>query len=193
MNHAIAGTTSGGGGYGGPDRNGSGSPNARTVVGGVTRFEGEVLGRGYPWLGGEPYGPLPRVNAFAPDAASFAYVSIGTNDAFAMPVWQTLDNIEWMVRTWIGAGQAADHIVLTTLAPGNHYDRELVPAVNAGIRALAARTGAGLIDLAAFTSPDDGRTWRHAGLHVGDELHYSEAVRDWLAAEMVAHMQPRVR
>ena len=48
VNHGISGTTSAGGGQGGADRNTNGAPNARTVVGGVTRFEGEVLGAAYP-------------------------------------------------------------------------------------------------------------------------------------------------
>ncbi|HET7231097.1 MAG TPA: hypothetical protein VFJ16_13885 [Longimicrobium sp.] len=43
-NHGIAATHTGGGGHGGANRNGNGAPNARTLVGGISRFEGEVLG-----------------------------------------------------------------------------------------------------------------------------------------------------
>jgi hypothetical protein len=80
--------------------------------------------------------------------------------------------------------------MLTTLAP--RLDRDLgdaIPTINAGVRALAAQRGTGLIDLAAITSPDDGRSWRSDALHVGDRLHYSEAVRDSLAARTVAYVR----
>jgi hypothetical protein len=69
---------------------------------------------------------------------------------------------------------------------------DAVVTVNAGVRALAARTGAGLIDLAAYTSADDGRTWRAPGMHVGDALHYSTAVRAWIAGELVGYMAGRL-
>ena len=199
VNHAIAGTTSGGGAHGGADRNRNGAPNAGTVVGGVTRFEGEVLGRAYPWSGGEPTGAaypggaIRRVQAYAPVPGDFVYVSIGTND-FAdagMSGAQTLANLGWMVARWTGAGHAADHFVLTTLAP--RQDRPaldtLLPNLNAGIRGLAARTGVGLIDLAAHTSPDDGRTWRDSTMHIGDRLHYTTPVRAWIADQLVAYMR----
>lgn len=77
VNHGIAGSTSGGGGFGGPDRHPWSSPNPRLAVNGVTRFEAEVLGRGYPWSGGEsgphyPDGPIMRTRAFPPGADDFA-------------------------------------------------------------------------------------------------------------------------
>jgi hypothetical protein len=48
----------------------NGAPQARTLVSGITRFEGEVLGAAWPWSGGEPVntvfpdGALRRVQAF---------------------------------------------------------------------------------------------------------------------------------
>jgi lysophospholipase L1-like esterase len=172
VNHAISGTTTGGGGHGGRDRNDAGAPNARTVVGGVTRFEAEVLGLGFPWAGGEPPGAafpaggVRRVNAYTPGPDDFAYVSMGTNDLAndGMPVEATLRNLAWMAERWTAAGHRADHLVVTTLAP-HQRTRALGPsivAINAGVRALAARTGVGLVDLAAYTSADDGLTWRAA-------------------------------
>lgn len=201
VNHGISGTTTGGGGHGGKDRNPAGSPNARTAVNGVTRFEGEVLGAAYPWSGGEPAGlafpagAIRRVNAFVPGPNDFAYISLGTNDLAndGVPPATTLENLAWMVDRWTAAGHASDHLILTTLAP--RLDRDLgdaIPAINAGIRALAARRGTGLVDLAAITSPDDGRSWRSAALHVGDRLHYSEAVRDSLAARTVGYLRAHV-
>ena len=197
-NHGISGTTTGGGGHGGRDRNPAGSPNARAIVNGVTRYEGEVLGAAYPWSGGEPTsrafpaGAIRRVSAFVPGPNDFAYVSLGTNDLAdgGMPPATTLENLSWMVDRWIEAGHAPDHLMLTTLAP--RLDRDLgdaIPAINAGIRALAARRGTGLVDLAAVTSPDDGRSWRSASLHVGDRLHYAEVVRDSLAARTVTYVR----
>ncbi len=201
VNHGIAGTTSGGGAHGGADRNRNGAPNAGTVVAGVTRFEGEVLGRAYPWSGGEPAsaayptGAIRRVQAYGPGPNDFVYVSIGTND-FAdagMSNAQTLGNLTWMIDSWTRAGRAPDHFVLTTLAP--RQDRpelyERLPALNAGIRSLARRANVGLIDLSAFTSPDDGRTWRDAAMHVGDRLHYTTPVRAWIADQLVAYMRAR--
>jgi lysophospholipase L1-like esterase len=201
VNHGISGTTTGGGGHGGKDRNPGGSPNARTPVNGVTRYEGEVLGAAYPWSGGEPVslafptGAIRGVNALVRGPNDFAYVSLGTNDLAndGVPPVTTLENLTWMVDRWIAAGHAPDHLILTTLAP--RLDRDLgdaIPTINAGIRALAARRGTGLVDLAAVTSPDDGRSWRSAALHVGDRLHYSEAVRDSLAARIGTYRRAHV-
>ncbi len=133
VNHAIASSTSGGGGFGGPNRTSQGAPNARLKVGGFTRFEGEVLGKGYPWSGGEPTnasfptGPVKRVNAFAPGPNDFVYISLGTNDdagpTRTLSAAQTAANLRWMVQQWTGAGRAADHVLLTTLAPRDRRQR----------------------------------------------------------------------
>jgi lysophospholipase L1-like esterase len=201
VNHGISGTTTGGGGHGGRDRNPAGAPNMRAVVDGVTRFDGEVLGAHYPWSGGEPTnaafpnGAILRANAFVPGAHDFAYVSIGTNDLpnDSIPPARTIENLTWMVQRWISTGHAPDRLVITTLAPDFRSEAaNEIPTLNKAIRALAARTGVGLIDLASYTSDDDGRTWKSAAMHIGDRLHYSEAVREWIAAQMVEYVQARV-
>jgi lysophospholipase L1-like esterase len=199
MNHAISGTTTGGGGYGGPNRRSTGAPQARTLVGGVTRFQGEVLGTKWPWSGGEPVngryvdGALRRVQAFTPTTDDFVYVSMGTNDAAAgIRTQQTLANLGWMIDKWVAAGNRANHFLLTTLAPCTSACGEAFPTLNNGIRALATSKGVILIDLASYTSADNGRTWRSSSLHVGDGVHYSESVRDWLAERVVAAMRARV-
>jgi lysophospholipase L1-like esterase len=199
VNHAISGTTTGGGSFGGPNRRWTGAPNARTSVGGVTRFQGEVLGAKWPWSGGEPVnekyvdGALRRVQAFVPGANDFAYVSMGTNDASArLTTQQTLANLGWMIDQWRAAGRRADHFLLTTLAPRAGTWGKTIPALNNGIRALASSKGVVLIDLANYTSADNGTTWRASNLHVGDGVHYSESVREWLAARVVAEMRTRV-
>jgi PKD repeat protein len=193
VNHGISATTTGGGGFGGASRTSTGAPNARTAVNGVTRFEAEVLGGGAPWNGGEPVnsyfpgGPLTRVNAYVPSSRSFAYVSMGTNDVLqSIAASQTVANLQWMIERWVAAGQEPRRFILTTLAPVNSSSlASRVPVLNGEIRALAARTGAHVIDLAAHVSADDGRTWRDASLHVGDALHYNESVREWLAQQVV--------
>ncbi|MDQ3224089.1 MAG: SGNH/GDSL hydrolase family protein, partial [Gemmatimonadota bacterium] len=121
VNHAISGTTTGGGGYGGPNRRGTGAPQARTLVGGATRFQGEVLGVNWPWSGGEPIndkyvdGALRRAQAFTPGTNDFVYVSMGTNDAAnGLSTQQTLANLGWMIDRWRAAGRRADHFLLTT-------------------------------------------------------------------------------
>lgn len=200
VNHGIGGTTTGGGGFGGPDRHSSGSPHARTEVQGITRFEAEVLGRGaWSWHGGEPTnqfypdGPITRTNAFVPGPNDFAYVSIGTNDpASGIGAAQTLQNLQWMVDEWIAAGLPEAHFLLTTLPPTVPPSGADFPVINEAIRRLGVEKGVHVIDLAAHTSSDDGLTWKSEDLHVGDHLHYSESVRDWLAAQVVAHMHARV-
>jgi len=198
VNHGISGTTTGGGGFGGPDRDGTGAPEARTLVSGITRFEGEVLGAAWPWSGGEPLnmaypdGALRRVQAFVPEGKDFVYVSMGTNDPLnGISHQQTLANLRWMIDTWQAAGRRSDHFLLTTLAPRTDFAGNF-PALNDGIRALAAAEGVVLIDLASHTSDDNGLTWRSSDLHVGDGVHYSESVRDWLADRIVAEVSARV-
>jgi hypothetical protein len=200
VNHGVGGTTTGGGGFGGPDRHPSGSPHSRTAVNGITRFQAEVLGHGQPqWDGGEPVnqfypeGSLPRSNAFVPGPHDFAYVSMGTNDpSTGIAPAQTLANLRWMVETWIGSGLDSDHFLLTTLPPTVGQFGAEFPSINQAIRQLGVETGVHIIDLAAYTSADDGLTWLDDSLHIGDELHYSEAVRDWIAQQVVAHMRSRV-
>ncbi len=193
VNHGIGGTTTGGGGFGGPDRSGSGAPNARTLVNGVSRFEGEVLGAAYPWSGGEAVssyfpGPILRVNAYAPGANDFAYVSMGTNDDAGtrkLTAAQTAANLRWMAERWIAAGGAADHFILTTLAPRDDANSTTsISDRNTRIRALAADLGLHLIDLAEFVSDDNGATWRSPSLNIGDGIHYTEAVRSWLGGQV---------
>jgi hypothetical protein len=195
INHSIGATTTGGGGHGGSDRTGGGAPNARTRVDGVTRFEGEVLGLGAPWNGGEPVnqfyptGPITRSNAFTPGPNDFAFVSLGTNDpSSGLSVTQTLDNLGWMVEQWLAAGLAANQLMIGTLPPLDRPGGELIPSINDGIRALQS-LGIHLIDLAEHTSADNGASWRDEALHVGDGVHYSESVREWLADQVVEHMR----
>jgi lysophospholipase L1-like esterase len=196
VNHGIGGTNSGGGAGGGADRHAATTaPHARAVVNGVTRFEAEVLGAGYPWNGGEsntteyPDGGIVRANAFVPGVHDFAYVSIGMNDQSAgLTPEQTVANLTWMIDRWLDHGRPAGHFMLTTFAPRAGAEGASFPAINAAIRALAATRGVKLIDLAAFTSNDDGATWKSDDLHVGDSLHYTTVVRQWLAGQVVAHM-----
>jgi lysophospholipase L1-like esterase len=197
INHGITATTTGGGGQGGSNYTPNGSPNARTLVNSVSRFRAEVLGVNAPtWNGKEPKntyyptGPVTRANAFVPDDRSFVYVSMGTNDM--KKGWltsTTRENLRWMIAQWTGAGRPAGHFIITTLAPINSttYASKL-PVLNDKIRALADSAGVKLIDLAAYTSNDNGRTWKSSTLHVGDKLHYAEPVRDWIAQQVVAHI-----
>ena len=202
VNHGIGGTTTGGGGFGGPDRSSSGAPNARTSVNGISRFVGEMLAVGYPWSGGEaknkyfPSGRILRVNAYVPGGDDFAYVSMGTNDDAGptrkMTAAQTEANLRWMVQQWIGAGRAADHFIITTLAPRDDANSPTsISDRNTRIRALAADLGVHLIDLAGYTSDDNGATWKSASLNIGDGIHYTEAVRAWLGDQIVSWMSTK--
>lgn len=201
VNHGIGGTTSGGGAGGGSDRHATGAPNARTLVNGVTRFEAEVLGRGKPWAGGEPVGAeypagaIVRENAFVPGANDFVYISIGTNDRDSgLPTELTISNLRWMVETWLAAGKRAEQLIMTTLAPRPGPSGADFPRINRQIREFGASYGIHVIDLAAYTSGDDGLTWRDAAMHVeNDPVHYSEAVRDWIAVQVVDYLARMAR
>ena len=202
VNHAIGGTTTGGGGFGGPDRSSSGAPNARTSVNGISRFLGEMLAVGYPWSGGEaknkyfPSGRILRVNAYVPGGDDFAYVSMGTNDdagsTRTMTALQTEANLRWMVQQWTGAGRAADHFIITTLAPRNDANSPTsISDRNTLIRALAVELGVHLIDLAGYTSNDNGKTWKSPSLNISDGIHYTETVRAWLGDQIVSWMSTK--
>lgn len=183
VNHGASGTGTGDG------RHPSGSPNARLVWAGVTRFEAEVLGRGgSAWDGGES---KPRVQAFVPTAQDFAYVSMGTNDrtSYGLTATETLANLAWMADRWTAAGLPASHLLVTTLPPRTSGDGSQIVAINAGVRTLAASRGLTLIDLSRQLSDDNGVTWRSPTLHIGDGVHYTEAVRGWLAGQVLARMQ----
>jgi hypothetical protein len=187
VNHGISGTGTGAG------RTSSGAPNARESVGGVSRFAGEVLGAGYPWSGGEtsqyfPNGPVKRVAAFVPGPNDFVYVSLGSNDSNAgLSAEQSAANINWMIDQWVAAGHQPDHFILTTLAPRPSTGAAIV-LINTQIRQIVASRGVYMVDLAQRTSDDNGYTWRTPDDNVGDLLHYSEAVRDWIATQVVAYM-----
>ncbi|MEO5904914.1 MAG: GDSL-type esterase/lipase family protein, partial [Gemmatimonadaceae bacterium] len=191
VNHGIAGTSTGGG------RTFVNAPNALTQVGGVSRFQGEVLGVAYPWNGGEgtnnfyPNGSILRVQAFVPRAVDFAYISMGTNDiGDGTPVSTIKANLETMIDLWIQAGNPPDHLFITTLPPRitGTTDNPRILELNAMIRAFATK-GVRVIDLAALTFSADGTTWMSPTLHVtGDELHYAESVRDMLADAIVSIM-----
>ncbi|MEO7367802.1 MAG: Ig-like domain-containing protein [Gemmatimonadaceae bacterium] len=191
VNHGIAGTSTGGG------RTLVTSPNALTQVGGVTRFQGEVLGAAYPWNGGEgtndfyPNGSVLRVQAFVPRAVDFAYISMGTNDiGEGTPVSTIKTNLETMIDLWIQAGKPPNHLLITTLPPRRTgtTDNPRIIALNTMIRAFSSK-GVRVIDLAVITFSQDGTTWMSPTLHVtGDELHYAESVRDMLADSIVSIM-----
>jgi len=152
-----------------------------------------VLGAGYPWDGAESgpgydSGPIKRIAAFVPGANDFVYVSMGTNDTnVGIGADQTATNLNWMIDQWVATGHAADHFIITTLAPKPNQNVAIV-LVNQQVRQIVASRGVYLIDLAQRTSDDNGLTWRSAADNVGDQLHYSEAVRDWIATQVVAYL-----
>jgi lysophospholipase L1-like esterase len=164
------------------------APGARYISKGITRFEAEVLGRGRPTWDGDT--GIPRIEAFVPTSADYAYVSIGTNDSaiYFMSPDSTLADLSWMADQWVSAGNAPSHLIITTLPPFWGHN---IPLINAGIRALARAKGLSLLDLSAHLSTDDGQTWAAPELTVGDYLHYSTPVRQWIASEIAAIIQAR--
>jgi adhesin/invasin len=197
VNHGIAGTTTGAG------QTGAGAPNAQDIVNGVTRFQGEALGWAYPWSGGEPTsdvypnGPVLRVQAFQPRNSDFLYISMGTNDVGAgVPTATILSNLATMVDQWIALGGPASHVMITTLPPRPAGTSSAIPALNDSIRSRFGAKGARVISIDSFVSNDKGLTWNSSctfststtACNVGDSLHYSEVVRDWIADNAVSIM-----
>jgi uncharacterized protein YjdB/lysophospholipase L1-like esterase len=188
VNHGISATSTG------PGRTGRGAPDAREQVGGVTRFEGEVLGAAYPWSGGEPTngafpsGPVARVLAYSPGSNDFVYVSMGTNDpGAAITAAGTSANLEWMIDQWVNSGHPVSHFILTTLPPLDASPSD-IPPMNTAIRALASRRSVRLVDISSRTSDDNAASWRDRAADTIDGTHYSEAVRDWIADQVVSYM-----
>jgi uncharacterized protein YjdB len=189
VNHGISGTSASAG------RTIVLAPNAQEVVNGITRFQGEVLGLGYPWSGGEsqnqfyPNGAILRVNAFRPRSTDFGYISIGTNDVFiqGLSAATIKQNLEIMIDQWIGAGLSPSHLFITTLPPLGSGGSVSIQTLNGFIRQFQNQKGVTVIDIAAFTS-SDGLHWTNNTLHVGDFIHYSEPVRAWIADQVVSKM-----
>lgn len=186
INHSLSGTGTGFGRMLG-DHN----PSARFAWNGVTRFEAEVLGLGgTTWTGGTP---RARVQAIRPTPLDYVYVSLGTNDwleRYGDNAEATIVNLTWMADRWRAAGLPASHFILTTLPPrlaGGAMipDGTQIPAINYGIRQLARAKGLTLLDLSAYTSSDDGYTWRAPALTI-DGVHYTEPVRAWIASQIAA-------
>jgi hypothetical protein len=177
VNHGISSTQTGTGTV-------SGRPYALHSIEGVTRFEAEILGRGYPWTATG----IARTNAFAPITSDFGYYSLGVNDIWARVRPETIrDNIGTAIDLWLDAGLPAAHLMVTTIGPrvGNQY-ADRIPLANALIRELVAAKGVSLVDIAALVSDDDGLTWKDPDMQTGDGLHYSEIVNDLIAAEIQA-------
>jgi hypothetical protein len=179
VNHGISNTRTGTGTV-------SGRPHALHSINGVTRFEAEVLGAGYPWTATS----IPRVNAFTPTAVDFGYYALGVNDIAGGVTPQAIrDNIGIAIDMWSAAGLPAERLMVATIGPrvGNTYQHQ-IPVTNQLIRALVAAKGASLVDIAQLVSDDDGLTWKSPGLQTGDGLHFSEATLDLIAAEVSAIM-----
>jgi adhesin/invasin len=190
VNHGITGT------YSGSGRQITGAPHALEEVGGVSRFRGEVMGDAYPWNGDEPtndhypWGSVSRVQAFAPRTSDFVLVEIGGNDLVAgITPAAVASNITTMINLWKGRGLPANKFIVATISPRGPGESAKIPELNALLRALPASTGIKLIDVAAYTSTDgNGLTWKAGFFTVGDERHYTEAVRSWLADQVVTYM-----
>ena len=136
-------------------------------------------------------GPITRVNAYVPNDNDFAYVSMGTNDdagaTRTLTAAQTETNLRWMMQKWIDAGHQASHFILTTLPPRDDANSPTsIPDRNTRIRDIANDLGVHLIDLSNHLSDDNGATWRDPGDNIGDGIHYTATVRQWIADQVVS-------
>ena len=104
-----------------------------------------------------------------------------------IPLSTVRANLEIMIDQWIQAGRAPNRFMITTLPPLGQSGNASIMNLNSMIRTLASNKGVRLIDIAAITSAN-GLTWTDSSLHVGDFLHYSEAVRNTIADQVVSVM-----
>ncbi len=101
-----------------------------------------------------------------------------------------------MVDQWIALGRPANHVIITTLPPRPSGTSGPIPSLNAGIRSRFGAKGARVLSLDSFVSNDAGLTWKSScsfdggttACQVGDSLHYSEVVRNWIADNVVQIM-----
>lgn len=185
VNHGIGGSNTGDG------ITVAGSPGARYEVGGVTRFEAEVLGIGAPdWT----FGSIARVRAFKPAQRDFAYISLGTNDCrYDVEYSETIENLRWMAEQWIAKELIPSHFLLATIPPTSDSLYCGVLDINDDIRALCTELDLTCIDLGAHTTTD-GLTWIDPDMSVdpGDnspgagDVHYRASVREWIADQIIA-------
>jgi hypothetical protein len=118
---------------------------------------------------------------------------MGTNDdagaTRTLTAAQTGDNLRWMAQKWIDAGKSPDHFIITTLAPRDDANSPTsIHDRNVLIRAIAADLGLHLIDICAHVSDDDCLTWKSSSFHISDGIHYTDAVRGWIADQIVSWM-----
>lgn len=176
-NHGIDGTESGTG-LGNTDR-----ANALRVIDGYTRFEGEMLGKDYPW---KEEG-IKRVNAFAPSNDDYGYYSFGVNDIHdGVSPSKIRSNIATAIDLWEASGLSASKLMIATISPRPEGDnQENVPEANERIRDLVDDRGAILIDTAELVSNDDGLSWKGSKYHT-DGIHFSDFTCDRIANEIVS-------
>lgn len=177
VNHGIDGTESGTG-LGNTNR-----ANALRVIDGFTRFEAEMLGKGYPWS----EDGVERVNAFTPTAADYGYFSFGVNDIHdGHSPEEIRGNFATAIDLWEAEGLSASRFMITTITPrpeGKHQAN--VPITNNLLRELASARGAILIDTCGLVSNDNGLSWKSSAYHT-DGIHFSALTCDLVAAEIIS-------
>jgi lysophospholipase L1-like esterase len=127
---------------------------------------------------------------FQPDA-DFVYVSTGTNDCrHGLTYGPTVTNLTAAIDRWIASGRAPRRFILTTIPPTPDDTRCKTNLETPLIRDLARARGVTLLDLSAHTSADDGLTWANDSLSIAPprNVHYRKAVREWIAAQILADM-----
>jgi lysophospholipase L1-like esterase len=107
---------------------------------------------------------------------TLATVFSGTNDVVSrhFNLRALAADIEEMQGTLAAAGATVLTITLPDLTPVMPMARRLTPrvlALNAAVRAAAARTGAIVVDLAAFPVASDPRLWSEDRLHANAAGH----------------------
>ena len=116
---------------------------------------------------------LPAALAMRPDLAT---VFSGTNDVTArrFDVAAVASDVARMQAMLVGAGATVLTFTLPDLTPVMPLARGLAPrvrALNAAIRAACARTGATLLDFAAYPVAGDARLWSDDRLHANAAGH----------------------
>jgi lysophospholipase L1-like esterase len=152
-----------------------------------TQLSGILERQGFRVLNRAVGGSTSRLvlTRFSADA-DYVYVSAGTNDCrYGGTYTETVVNLRQMIELWT-AKHPADRFIVTTIPPTPDHPECRTDIANRRIRQIATDTGVRLIDLARYTSADDGLTWRDCTLPIKPgNVHYRTPVREWLAREII--------
>ncbi len=191
INHSMSGSGLGPGG----SFPGSG-PAALDTAMGHTRFQAEVLGQaGTTWNPGRTFGrtDVPRVSAYVPDADSYVYIALGTNNPRGESPAAQAGYLSELVGQWVAAGHSAGRVFIATVPPGRTTPDPYARDLSLAILALPERyPGLRIVDISGqFSAGGERLLWESSACYrsaANDPLHYTLPVRRWIADQVVGQI-----